>query len=72
MDGRAAAEGISSSPTALGERKLPLPALPGAHQIPNAGAALACLPFLEGFCIDGHAQMRGLARGANGRRGCSA
>jgi dihydrofolate synthase / folylpolyglutamate synthase len=44
----------------LGERKLPLPALPGAHQIPNAGAALACLPFLEGFCIDGHAQMRGL------------
>jgi folylpolyglutamate synthase/dihydropteroate synthase len=45
----------------LGERKLPLPALPGAHQIPNAGAALACLPFLEGFCIDGHAQMRGLS-----------
>ncbi len=44
----------------LGERKLPLPTLPGAHQIPNAGAALACLPFLEGFCIDGHAQMRGL------------
>jgi dihydrofolate synthase/folylpolyglutamate synthase len=44
----------------LGERKLPLPALPGAHQIPNAGAALACLPFLEGFRIDEHVQIRGL------------
>ena len=43
-----------------GQRKLPLPALPGAHQIPNAGAALACLPFLEGFCVDGKAQERGL------------
>jgi dihydrofolate synthase/folylpolyglutamate synthase len=45
---------------AMGERKLPLPALPGAHQIPNAGAALAALAFLDGFCVDGHAQMRGL------------
>jgi dihydrofolate synthase/folylpolyglutamate synthase len=43
-----------------GQRRLPLPALPGAHQIPNAGTALACLPFLEGFCIDGHAEARGL------------
>ncbi len=44
----------------LGERRLPFPRLPGAHQIPNAGAALACLPFLEGFRVDGHAQVRGL------------
>lgn len=43
-----------------GERKFPTPGLPGAHQIPNAGAALACLCFLEGFCVDEHAQMRGL------------
>ncbi|HKF61794.1 MAG TPA: folylpolyglutamate synthase/dihydrofolate synthase family protein [Dongiaceae bacterium] len=43
-----------------GQRKLPLPALPGAHQIPNAGAALACLPFLEGFRVDEHVQARGL------------
>jgi len=44
----------------LGKRRLPLPALPGAHQIPNAGAALACLPFLEGFRIDAAAQARGM------------
>jgi dihydrofolate synthase/folylpolyglutamate synthase len=43
-----------------GSRRLPLPALPGAHQIPNAGAALACLPFLEGFRVDIQAQRRGL------------
>jgi dihydrofolate synthase / folylpolyglutamate synthase len=44
-----------------GARKLPLPGLPGAHQIPNAGTALATLSFLEGFCVDEHAQMRGLS-----------
>jgi dihydrofolate synthase / folylpolyglutamate synthase len=44
----------------LGRRKLPLPALPGAHQIPNAGTALACLPFLSGFAIEEKAQARGL------------
>jgi dihydrofolate synthase/folylpolyglutamate synthase len=43
-----------------GERKLPQPALPGDHQIPNAGAALATLPFLTGFRIDEAAQAKGL------------
>jgi dihydrofolate synthase / folylpolyglutamate synthase len=44
----------------MGKRKLPRPALPGAHQIPNAGAALACLAFLSGFTIAEEAQARGL------------
>src|SRR5262249_30234496 len=44
----------------LGERRLPLPALPGAHQVSNAGAALACLPLLQGFRIDASAQTRGM------------
>jgi dihydrofolate synthase/folylpolyglutamate synthase len=43
-----------------GERRFPKPALPGAHQIPNAGAALACLPLLKGFAIDDKAASRGL------------
>jgi dihydrofolate synthase/folylpolyglutamate synthase len=45
-----------------GERMLPLPGLPGAHQIANAGAALACLPFLGGIEIDAAAQAEGLRR----------
>ena len=43
-----------------GKRRLPRPALPGGHQIPNAGAALATLPFLSGFTIDEKAQGAGL------------
>jgi dihydrofolate synthase/folylpolyglutamate synthase len=43
-----------------GERSFPKPALAGAHQIPNAGAALACLPLLKGFTIDDRAVARGL------------
>ena len=30
---------------------LPLPSLPGAHQIANAGIALACLEHLDGFSL---------------------
>jgi dihydrofolate synthase / folylpolyglutamate synthase len=45
-----------------GERRLPRPALPGDHQIDNAGAALACLPLLagSGIEIDTAAQASGL------------
>ena len=43
-----------------GTRLLPRPALPGDHQIPNAGAALATLPFLTGLRIDETAQAAGL------------
>ena len=39
---------------------LPRPALPGDHQIPNAGAALATLPFLTGLRVDEAAQAKGL------------
>jgi len=34
-----------------GTRRLPLPGLPGPHQIDNAGMALACVPFLGDFGI---------------------
>jgi dihydrofolate synthase/folylpolyglutamate synthase len=40
---------------------LPLPALPGAHQIINAGVALACLDHLPGAAISDEAIRRGLA-----------
>ena len=43
-----------------GERRLPLPALIGAHQIDNAGTALACLPHLAEFGVDDAAIRRGL------------
>ena len=43
-----------------GTRLLPRPALPGDHQIPNAGAALATLPFLAGLRVDEAAQAAGL------------
>lgn len=43
-----------------GERSFPKPALAGAHQIPNAGAALACLPLLKGFKVDDRAAAKGL------------
>ncbi|WP_211113109.1 bifunctional folylpolyglutamate synthase/dihydrofolate synthase [Skermanella mucosa] len=40
---------------------LPLPALPGAHQIVNAGVALACLDHLPGPRVPDAAVVRGLA-----------
>ena len=40
---------------------LPLPALPGAHQIVNAGVALACLDHLPGIVVSDEAVRRGLA-----------
>jgi dihydrofolate synthase/folylpolyglutamate synthase len=40
---------------------LPLPALPGAHQIVNAGVALACLDHLPGITVSDEALRRGLA-----------
>jgi dihydrofolate synthase/folylpolyglutamate synthase len=43
---------------------LPLPALPGRHQIDNAGIALACLEELasQGFALDPLALRQGMAR----------
>ncbi len=43
-------------------QRYPTPALPGAHQIENAGLALACAGLLEGFGLDAAACQRGLAR----------
>jgi dihydrofolate synthase/folylpolyglutamate synthase len=46
-----------------GERwRYPAPALPGAHQIENAGLALACAALLDGFGLDSAACAAGLAR----------
>ncbi len=46
-----------------GARRIyPLPALPGAHQIENAGIALACAAHLDGFGLDEAAHSSGLAR----------
>jgi dihydrofolate synthase/folylpolyglutamate synthase len=39
---------------------LPLPALPGAHQIVNAGTAIACLEQLQGFPVSPEAMIDGL------------
>ncbi|WP_084720732.1 bifunctional folylpolyglutamate synthase/dihydrofolate synthase [Skermanella aerolata] len=39
---------------------LPLPALPGAHQIVNAGVALACLDHLPGIAVSDEAVRKGL------------
>lgn len=47
------------SPSRLAD--LPLPALPGAHQIVNAGVALACLDHLPGIAVSDEAVRRGLA-----------
>ncbi len=41
---------------------LPLPALPGAHQIANAGIAIACLEQLGGFSFSESAISAGLRR----------
>jgi dihydrofolate synthase/folylpolyglutamate synthase len=57
----AAGEGIRFSDRA-GTRDLPRPSLPGDHQIANAGAALATLPFLTGFKVDQKAQAAGLRK----------
>jgi dihydrofolate synthase/folylpolyglutamate synthase len=43
-----------------GESRWPLPALPGLHQIENAGLALATLPLLDGFTIPDTAIAKGL------------
>jgi len=39
---------------------LPLPSLPGAHQLANAATAIACLEQLSGFSISAKAIARGL------------
>jgi dihydrofolate synthase / folylpolyglutamate synthase len=57
----AAGDGIRFTDRA-GKRDLPRPALPGDHQIPNAGAALATLPFLSGLRVDEAAQAAGLRK----------
>jgi dihydrofolate synthase / folylpolyglutamate synthase len=41
---------------------LPLPALAGAHQIANAGTAVACIRKLAGFTVDAAAIATGLRR----------
>jgi dihydrofolate synthase / folylpolyglutamate synthase len=43
-----------------GALALPRPNLAGAHQIANAGMALACLEMLDGFPVDDKAKARGL------------
>ena len=55
---------FTGRPPALPQRHLalPAPALAGAHQIANAGLALACLYRLPGLTIDTGAIARGLAR----------
>ncbi|EWY37990.1 folylpolyglutamate synthase [Skermanella stibiiresistens SB22] len=65
----AAGEAWTVVPTATGFRfdspargvDLPLPGLPGAHQIVNAGVALACLDHLPGIRVPDEAVARGLA-----------
>jgi dihydrofolate synthase/folylpolyglutamate synthase len=41
---------------------LPTPSLPGAHQVVNAGTALACLEHLDGFSLPEDAIAAGLRR----------
>jgi len=43
-------------------RRYPAPVLPGAHQIENAGLALACAALLDDFGLDAAACAAGLAR----------
>jgi len=64
---RADAEGIAGDGGFFFEfggktRRYPAPALPGAHQIGNAGLALACAELLEGFGLNAAACDTGLAR----------
>ncbi|MBM3492601.1 MAG: bifunctional folylpolyglutamate synthase/dihydrofolate synthase [Alphaproteobacteria bacterium] len=42
--------------------ELPLPALPGPHQIDNAGLALACLDLMPEFAVDDAALATGLSK----------
>jgi dihydrofolate synthase/folylpolyglutamate synthase len=44
------------------EQAYPAPVLPGAHQIDNAGLALACADLLDEFGLDAAARRAGLAR----------
>lgn len=44
-----------------GPRILPLPGLAGAHQIDNAGQAIACLDALAGYGVPDHALAKGMA-----------
>lgn len=41
---------------------LPMPSLPGAHQVGNAGTAIACLEQLSGFALPADAVAAGLRR----------
>lgn len=43
-----------------GSLDLPLPALPGAHQVANAATAIACLRSLPGLGVDAEAMAAGL------------
>ena len=43
-----------------GPRRLPLPALDGTHQVHNAGLAVACVDYLDGFSIPPSAVATGL------------
>ena len=45
-----------------GAREYPLPVLRGAHQIDNAGIALACADLLDDYAVDTAARTAGLAR----------
>lgn len=47
---------------AHGEATLPLPYLPGAHQIVNAGNAVAALSLMEDFEVEGNHIVEGLAQ----------
>jgi dihydrofolate synthase/folylpolyglutamate synthase len=61
-DWRVASDGhaLSFSDDA-GVLRLPLPALPGPHQVENAGAAIACLKYLHAFNVERAHIERGLA-----------
>ena len=51
----------TSGQPAWRDMTLPLPALPGAHQTINAGAAIACLSLLRDFAVGEAAIRKGLA-----------
>ena len=55
----ATADGLAYRSAAL-ETRLPPPALPGPHQIANAGQAVACLEHLAGFLVPQAAIAEGL------------
>ena len=45
-----------------GSRRFPLPALPGPHQVTNAGLAIACIDKLDGFQVSDNAIKQGLRK----------